>query len=289
MIGRFVCAVGCLVLIGAACGARQMPAPIVSTEMDALAAKLAGKIASDKVATVVVVGGASADGKISELGVSLRDGLNDALARQAAGIRVFAMGEVGAILTQSRVSTGMIYSDALAEWIAQRVHADAAVAIQFERVEDGRAVVTARIFDERIKEVFDKRTNTVVPFAEFEDQIALTEAQAASANRKYQRPVTTPVAEPGKDGISIPICESCPPPQYSAESRHSKPDGSIIFQVTIRPNGIPDDIFILRPFGRGMDGSALDAVLKWKFKPCVDRQKHPVTVVAQVEIAFQLN
>ncbi len=100
--------VGCLLAVGAICSARQtavqtIPAPagapsdaVTSPEMDALAAKLLEKLNADNVSSVVVVGGGSREGKVSELAVDLRDRLNDALVRQAIGIHVASPAETAA-------------------------------------------------------------------------------------------------------------------------------------------------------------------------------------------------
>ena len=126
---RFICAVGCLLVAGAICDARQAAAPAIlapqtsalvtavsSPEMEALAGKLAEKLGKGKANAVVVAGGAISETKVneagrkepvmkvSELGVSLRDGLNDALARNAKNVRVIGTAELRALLKQNRVS-----------------------------------------------------------------------------------------------------------------------------------------------------------------------------------------
>jgi TonB family protein len=306
MIGRFVCAVGCLVLIGAVCGARQMPAPIVSTEMDALAGKLAAKIAADRAATIVVVGGASADGKISELGVSLRDGLNDALARQTKRARVFGTVETRALLKESRVSEQMVYCNALTDWILQRAHADVAVELEVKRVENGRAVVATELFDQRKKQVFDEQAKKIIPFARVEERIELTEMQAKSAAIEYPKSwsdtsepsktggesgtsgVTEYVAAAGKDGVSAPKCISCPKPPYTAAGRRAIRQGPVYLQVLVRVDGTTDNVAIVRPLGNGLDGTAVSAILTWKFQPCTDSQGRPVLATVTIQVQFQL-
>jgi hypothetical protein len=80
MKSRFACAVGRLLIACAVCSARRTAAPAIpaqqiaparnafsSPEMDALAGKLAEKLIKDKVKSVVLVGGAGSDKKVTTL------------------------------------------------------------------------------------------------------------------------------------------------------------------------------------------------------------------------------
>jgi TonB family protein len=304
MFGRFICAVGCLLASGVACSAQQtvapaaptqqasaLPEPINSPEIDALAAKIIDKLRADKVASVVVVGGGIAGNKVNELGVILRNGLNDALARQAAGVSVIPGDEARAELRRMRVSEGMLYSNALGDWIAARTHADGVVTVELERVESDHATVSVQLFDRRVKKVYDKKKKTEISAATFESQINLTETQARSATRIYQPPLNTPVVKTdpdGKNGIKLAGCDYCPKPEYSSEARQKRIQGTVYLLVTVLPDGTADDVLIIRPVGYGLDAAAIEKLLTWKFKPALDAQKRPVATQVPVEIMFAL-
>lgn len=301
MVRRFVCAVACLLAVGAVCGAQQTAAPAVpvqqgssllepvnSPEMDALAAKLVEKIGAGKITSVVVVGGASPENKVSELGASLRDGLNDALARQAATIHVYTGAGARAGLKRLRVSEGMLYCNAVADWIAARVRADGVVTIELERIENGHALVTTRLFDERGKKVYDKKTKTEISSAELQGNLSLTEAQIDCAAREYHAPMTTIAPNSAAGQVSIPICTYCPGPQRTEVSRRFSIEGTVYLVVTVLSDGTVDDIRIVRPLGYGLDGSAIDALRVWRFKPGVDSKNHPAPVQVPVELVFAL-
>jgi TonB family protein len=261
--------------------------PISSPEMDALAAKLAEKIGEAKVTSVVVVGGGSPTDIVSEFGASLRDALNESLARQAAGVHVFSAAEVGATLKQNRVSAGMICSIALADWIAKHVQADAAVTVQLDQIIDNRTVVTVQLVDER-KKKYNPRVKGITPFGKLDRQITLTEAEVNAATLAYKPQLTTAVPKSGTEGLSMAMCKDCPKPPYSEEGRRLLLRGSVFLSVTVRPDGYVDDVLVERPLGHGMDGTAVDGVLKWKFKPSVDGQMHAVPTRVMIEIAFSL-
>ncbi len=305
MAGRFACAVGFLLACGAVCGAQQTAAPVVavqqasampevvnSPEMDALAGKIIETINAYKVSSVVVVGGADPENKVSVLGASLRDGLNESMVRQAAGLRVISSPDVTDLLKRNRVSAGMIYCNLVSEWIAAHAQMDVSVVLRLERVENGRAMVTAGIWDERKALPADKHAKVAVPYAKVGAEITLTERQISSGTVQYSAPSSVPISNVAMDRNIMPIwpiCLYCPALDYHKLGSHPKFHGTIYTQVTVLPDGTATDIWIVRPVGSGLDPIAIDTLLKWKFKPGVDGQKHPVATVVPVELAFDLN
>ena len=284
-----------LLIASAVCGARQTPPAVVpaqqagvASEIDALAGKLMQKMISDKVTSVVVVGGAGPDTKVSNFGVDLRDELNSALAKQSTGIHVFSTEELRTVVRQNRVMGGMIYSNAMMYWIASRAHADALVGIQIDSLKDGRALVTAQLSEGPDLHSVDKHSKANVPDVKTRVQVALTSEQIESASQEYHAAASIPVAEAGKNGVSFPACVYCPRPDYSDRARAARFQGKITLRVVVLPDGTADDVMILIPLGHGLDSLAIDAVLKWKFKAAVDSQNRPVATQINIEIAFQL-
>jgi TonB family protein len=182
----------------------------------------------------------------------------------------------------------MVYCNVLSDWIAKRAHADAVVEIQIDRVDHGHAVVTAQLFDERAKKTFDKKAHAFIPFTKLQGQIALTETQAGDATRDYNAPLTTPAVTFQEKAFTMPTCVRCPIPDYPRDSRQSGFQGTIYLLVTVLPDATATDIVVLRPVGYGLDASAIDTILTWKFKPGTDGQKRPVAIQVPVEIEFHL-
>ena len=302
MLWRFICTLGILIITSAACGARQaiplaVPAqeprallePLRSPEMDALAATLAEKINAYKVSSVVVVGGASPENKVSELGVILRDGLNDALVRHPEGLRVISTADLSELVRRNRLSVGMMNCNLVAEWIADYSRADVAVVLRLERVENDRALVTAEIWDQRTTFPSNKHLKVTVPYARVESQIDLTESQMNSAGRKYDAPLGTPAPKAGKDGVGMPLCVYCPKPDHTEAGRLAKFHGTIYASVTVRLDGTADDIMIERPVGFGLDAMAINTLLGWRFKPAIDGQNHALVTRVPIELSFALD
>lgn len=300
----FNCAIVALVFSGALCGVCRFPpvaidAPQVTApstqdsfvEIDALAAKIIEKIKADNITVVLVVGGGSREGKVTDLGVHLRDALNDSLAHQAANVHILSGTEMRNGLKQLRISEGMLYSNALADWLAQRNHADGVATIEVEHVENGHADVLIQFADRRAKptkKANDKKKKTEISSEDFQGQINLTATQVKSATDEYRPPLHTPVMHAGTGGVGMPWCDYCPKPEYSEVARQKRIRGTVYLLVTVLPDGTPDDILITRPIGFGLDATAVEQLLKWKFKPAVDGQKHPVATQVPIEIAFEL-
>ena len=89
----------------------------------------------------------------------------------------------------------------------------------------------------------------------------------------------------GGGAAPVPIVQI--EPQYSEEARAAKWQGTVLLQVTIDENGLPQDIKIVRPLGMGLDGQAIEAVQQWRFQPSHLNGK-PVAVTANIEVHFHL-
>jgi TonB family protein len=76
-------------------------------------------------------------------------------------------------------------------------------------------------------------------------------------------------------------------PTYTEEARTAKAQGSVLLQITVRADGLPDEIKVMSPLGYGLDEKAVEAVRQWRFKP---GQKNGVSVpvISTIEVNFQL-
>ena len=87
--------------------------------------------------------------------------------------------------------------------------------------------------------------------------------------------------------VSAPTLISKSEPEYSEEARKAKYSGTVLLTIVVDVNGLPRDIKVVRPLGLGLDEKAIEAVMKWRFRPGM-KGGHPVPVQAQVEVAFRL-
>jgi len=88
-------------------------------------------------------------------------------------------------------------------------------------------------------------------------------------------------------GVSSPTLVYKVEPEYSEEARKAKFQGTVVLQVVVDDKGVPRDLKVIRPLGLGLDEKAVEAVMKWKFRPGYKDGK-PVAVAATIEVNFRL-
>ena len=87
--------------------------------------------------------------------------------------------------------------------------------------------------------------------------------------------------------VSAPALVSKVEPEYSEEARQAKYSGSVLLSVVVDENGVPQNIKVVRPLGMGLDQKAIEAVMKWRFRPGMKGGK-AVPVMAQIEVSFRI-
>jgi protein TonB len=88
-------------------------------------------------------------------------------------------------------------------------------------------------------------------------------------------------------GVSQPILITKIEPEYSEEARKAKWQGTVQLEIVVDEHGMPRDVRVKRSLGLGLDQKAMEAVMKWRFKPGIKDGK-PVPVIATVEVNFRL-
>lgn len=88
-------------------------------------------------------------------------------------------------------------------------------------------------------------------------------------------------------GVSAPTLVYKVEPEYSEEARKAKFQGTVVLYVVVDDKGMPRDLRVLRPLGLGLDEKAIEAVMKWRFRPGYKDGK-PVPVAATIEVNFRL-
>jgi TonB family protein len=74
---------------------------------------------------------------------------------------------------------------------------------------------------------------------------------------------------------------------YTLEAQAKHIEGTVVLYLEVNPDGIPENIRVIRSLDPGLDRNAIDAVRKWRFRPGRKTGK-PVTVSATVNVDFQL-
>jgi len=76
-------------------------------------------------------------------------------------------------------------------------------------------------------------------------------------------------------------------PEFSEQARKAKFQGVVVLAIEVDTNGRPQKLRVIRGVGLGLDEKAIEAVLKWRFRPGTQDGK-PVVTGATVEVNFRL-
>ena len=76
-------------------------------------------------------------------------------------------------------------------------------------------------------------------------------------------------------------------PEYSDEARRAKIQGVVILLAEIGPDGRAHNLRLRSGLGLGLDERAMEAVLRWKFRPGA-RDGVAVSTSALIEVNFRL-
>jgi protein TonB len=87
--------------------------------------------------------------------------------------------------------------------------------------------------------------------------------------------------------VSQPVLINKIEPEYSEEARKAKYSGTVRLRIVVDDKGMPRDIRVVSPLGLGLDEKAVEAVMKWRFRPAL-KGGRAVPVEAYVEVNFRL-
>ncbi len=96
--------------------------------------------------------------------------------------------------------------------------------------------------------------------------------------------------------ISSAMSEGMRPPKYlggeapdfTDRARKAKRHGLVDVSLQVDENGHPVDLWIIRPLGMGLDESAAESVLTYKFRPAMCHGE-PIRVYLNVEVRFDIH
>ena len=95
------------------------------------------------------------------------------------------------------------------------------------------------------------------------------------------------VYTPGTGGVTQPVPIFTPEAEFSDEARRQKYQGVCEISVIIDAQGNPQSPRVIRRLGMGLDEKALEAVMRYKFKPA-KKDGRPVPVRMTVLVNFRL-
>jgi periplasmic protein TonB len=88
--------------------------------------------------------------------------------------------------------------------------------------------------------------------------------------------------------VSAPIPLNNVIPEFSDEPRAARYQGVCLVSVVVDTQGNPQSPRVTKSLGMGLDEKAIEAVLKYKFKPAMKDRKTPVPVRITIEVNFRL-
>jgi TonB family protein len=94
-------------------------------------------------------------------------------------------------------------------------------------------------------------------------------------------------AVPVSGNITPPVKIYYPQPQYTEDARRARIQGVVILEATINREGEVVDIQVLKGLPMGLDKSAVETALQWRFKPATENGK-PVAVFFNLLVNFSL-
>jgi len=87
--------------------------------------------------------------------------------------------------------------------------------------------------------------------------------------------------------VKAPKVLNAPDPEYSELARRAKYQGVAVLGVIVGPDGNPQDVWVVKKLGLGLDQKAIDAVRTLKFDPAT-RDGQTVAVLLNVEVRFRV-
>jgi len=99
-------------------------------------------------------------------------------------------------------------------------------------------------------------------------------------------PAETPSSPSVKGGISAPVPLTTVEARYSDEGRKHHIEGKCLVTIVVDKYGFPENPRVVKTLGYGLDENAIEAVLRYRFRPALKNHSEPVPVVITVEVNF---
>lgn len=91
----------------------------------------------------------------------------------------------------------------------------------------------------------------------------------------------------GGNGISAPIAINTPQAEFPPTSQARRMSGVCLVSLVVDASGLPENPRVVRPLNEAYDAEAINAVMRYRFKPSIKDGKEPVPVMITVEVNFR--
>lgn len=112
----------------------------------------------------------------------------------------------------------------------------------------------------------------------------------ATTQPANQQPTTAP---PGNEvqkvgnGVTAPTLIFKVDPEYPEKAGKARLEGMVRLYFEVNEQGVPQNPRVIKGLGLGLDEAAIEALMKWRFRPGLKNGK-PVTTQAQAQVNFRL-
>jgi TonB family protein len=269
----------------------QDPPPILSKTaqslIDSLASQVADQIRQSKIdpalPKVFVIDFSNAsDKQFSKLGTLLADDFAQSLSSFASGFQVEDRKAFSAYLKENWMGLDDLQSGAVCLTLARSMGGAGIVRGTIETEADQQLLISLRTDGLGPSWTVDAKFPVTAELQDLMNQPAISFARSPDAVK------TEPgILQPGVNGVSLPVCEFCPSPDYTDLAREAKYRGTVELSLIVTKEGSVESVMVLKGAPFSLAEQAIEAVKKWKFKPAKLVGKS-VSVRVPVDIEFQL-
>jgi len=245
-------------------------------DVDDLANHIRKQIARAGIRSIVVSDFVTHDGAGSIQGQYLADEFSERLERHEKSFTVIDRKRLSSALSNAQLSANDLAATDSLQRIGNSLQAEAIVTgtletavaqylvrVTVRRVKDGSVVVSG---DQRVKR------------PAYVDSMVLLDPNGPGPR----------IARAGVNGIGIPACLYCPPPEYTDKARAEKLQANVVLLVVVNEVGRAGRIVVTKAGDDGLVRRAIEAVRDWKFKPATDQEGRAVAVIVPIEVTFRL-
>ncbi len=116
---------------------------------------------------------------------------------------------------------------------------------------------------------------------------AQSKTQSATQNASQNVPQSKEQAVAITDDITPPRQTEVAVPEYTAEAKKKKIEGSVTLEIVVDRKGNVVAAKVVKGLGYGLDENAIIAVREWKYVPA-QKDDEPVAVKMEVTVDFYL-
>ena len=252
--------------------------------LDALVQAMSASLVDEGIKKVVVFDLSGPDGQYLHFGSWLADQISKRLALANEKLKVIDRSDLGTQINEQHLTPKEVLEREVRARLAQLLGADGFVTGSFGPFEGnlGITLLASRGVEVKTEGIsqFATMINGKVPL-DGEMSSNLTEPLESLRPRDG-------VFRAGSAGMTVPRCESCPPPEFSAAALWKQKQGTITLSILVSADGHVVQAKVVGSVGDELDAQAIKAVENYRFRPALDPDGRPVTVLMPYGIMFRV-